>query len=156
MAIPTDVDKITVVAISKRKLIPITPKIRKAPIFGKESLTPLSKNGRKNTRLHVAKIAVLIIGTSALDNSKAITLFLFFNPWKTKPATKPAIVVFNKHARTVPIGLIGINNANVEGESNAIKPLKKPTTAPDNGPQMTPAKTIVINDKLILTGPNCK
>ena len=101
-------------------------------------------------------IAVLITGTKKLDTKSPIILFLFLKALNTKPATKPAIVVLSKHASTVPTGLSGIKIAKVDGESKAIKPLKKPTTAPDNGPHNAAANTIVIKDKLILTGPNCK
>ena len=72
------------------------------------------------------------------------------------PANKPASVVFNKHAKTVPAGLIGIKIARVDGESKAIKPLKKPTTAPESGPHIIAANTIVTKDKLILTGPKVR
>ena len=68
----------------------------------------------------------------------------------------PAIVHLSKHAITVPMVLIGINNAIVDGENKTIMPLKKPSTAPDNGPYKIAAKTIATSDKLMLTGPNCK
>ena len=156
MAKPTPVEKTTVVTISKIKLIPITPKMRKAPIFGNLSLTPLSKNGRKNIRHITAKMPVLTIGTMKLEISKAKTLFFFFKRLNNIPANKPASVVFNKHAKTVPTGLIGIKIASVDGESKAIKPLKKPTTAPESGPHIIAANTIVTKDKLILTGPKVR
>ena len=73
-----------------------------------------------------------------------------------KPATKPANVHFNKQAKTVPTGLIGINKPNVDGENKTIMPLKKPNTAPDNGPYKTAAKTTATSDKLKLTGPICR
>ena len=68
----------------------------------------------------------------------------------------PATVHLSKHAMTVPMGLIGINNAIVDGENKTIMPLKKPRIAPDNGPYKTAAKTIATSDKLMLTGPNCR
>ena len=68
----------------------------------------------------------------------------------------PATVHLSKHAITVPMGLIGINNAIVDGENKTIMPLKKPSTPPDNGPYNTAAKTMATSDRLILTGPNCR
>ena len=130
--------------------------MRKAPMFGYVSPIPLSRKGRKKIKQNIVKMAVLTIGTKALENNKAKPLFFFLIALKTKPATKPATVVLSKHARTVPIGLIGMKIANVEGDNKAIAPLKKPTTAPLNGPHIAAANTIVIKDKLILTGPNCK
>ena len=49
-----------------------------------------------------------------------------------------------------------MKSAKVEGENKAIKPLKKPSIAPDIGPYKIAAMTIVTKDKLMLTGPNCK
>ena len=131
---PTSVEITTVVMISKIKLIPITPKMKKAPMLGKVSLTPLSKNGLKNIKQNIVNIPVLITGTKILATTKPKIAFFFLNKENTKPATSPAIVVFVKHARTVPRGLIGIKMANVEGENRAITPLKKPSIAPDIGP----------------------
>ena len=102
------------------------------------------------------KIPVLIIGTNKLETIKLRTLFFFFNKLKIIPETNPASVHFNRHAKTVPTGLTGINTAIVDGESKAITPLKKPTIAPDNGPPSTAAKTIATSEMLMLTGPNCK
>ena len=138
------------------KLIPMTPNIKNAPISGQASLTPLSKKERKNNKQNITNMPVLIIGTSAPEIRSATTLFLFLSKLNTKPATKPAIVVLSKQARTVPTGLIGIKIAKVDGDNKAIKPLKKPTTAPERGPHIAAASTIVIKDKLMLTGPNCK
>ena len=153
---PTAVDKTTVVMISKTKFQPTTPKIRKAPIFGNVSPTPLSKNGLKKMRQNTTNIAVLMTGTKKLDTSKPASLCFFLSALNTRPATMPATVHFNKQARTVPTGLIGMKIANVEGENKAIMPLKKPTTAPESGPHIAAANTIVIKDKLMFTGPNCK
>ena len=138
------------------KFQPMTPKMRNAPMFGKPFSTPLSKKGRKKIKANTENKPVLTIGTIKLAMIRPIRLFLFLNNLKRRPAHKPANVVFNKHARTVPKGLIGMNSPRVDGESNAIKPLKKPNIAPDKGPYNTAAKTIVINDRLILTGPNCR
>ena len=115
-----------------------------------------SKIGRKNINAKIIKIAVLITGTKKLESNKAPALVFFFNKLKIKPATIPATVHFNKHASTVPTGLIGMNIAKVDGENKAIIPLKKPTIAPEIGPHIAAAKTMVTSDKLILTGPNCK
>lgn len=142
--------------ISKTKFQPMTPKTRKAPMFGKASPTPLSKNGLKKMRQNITNIAVLITGTKKLESNKPMSLWFFLSALNTKPATRPATVHLSKHARTVPMGLIGIKIAKVDGENNAKMPLKKPTTAPERGPHIAAAKTIVIKDKLILTGPNCK
>ena len=101
-------------------------------------------------------MAVLITGTKKLETSKPTILFLFLNALNTKPATRPATVVLSKQASTVPIGLSGMKIAKVDGESKAIKPLKKPTTAPEKGPHITAAKTMAIKDRLRLTGPMCK
>ena len=156
MAKPAAVDRTTVVAISNKKLTPTTPKMRNAPALGNCSLTPLSKKGRKNNKQKMIKMPVLITGTKKLDVNNAATLLFFLRALNMSPVTRPATVHFNKHAKTVPIGLIGIKMAKVEGENKAITPLKKPTTAPDRGPQIAAAKTIVIKERLILTGPNCK
>ena len=154
--IPTGVESATVEMISTIKLMPITPKIKKAPMFGNVSLTPLSKKGRKNNKQTTEKIPVLITGTKILAIINPMRLFLFLNNLNTNPATKPAIVHFNKQAITVPTGLIGMKIAIVEGESKTIKPLKNPITAPDNGPYNTAPKTTVTSDRLILTGPICR
>ncbi len=97
---------------------------------------------------------VFTIGTIKLAKTRPMILFLFFNKLKANPDKTPAKVVFKRQTITVPIGLIGINMASVDGENSAIMPLKKPRIAPDNGPYKTAAITIVINDKLMLTGPN--
>ena len=131
---PTIVERTTVVAISKMKFQPITPKMRKAPIFGKASPTPLSKKGRKNNKQNTLKIPVFTIGTVKLAKIRPMRLFLFLNNLNNNPAKRPAKAVFNKHARTVPNGLIGMKMAIVEGDNKAIKPLKKPNIAPDKGP----------------------
>ena len=154
--IPTGVEMIVVEAISTKKLMPITPKIKNAPMFGNCSPTPLSKKGRKKTRAEPEKIPVLMTGTKILASIKPIRLFLFLNSLKTKPATKPAIVHLDKQAKMVPNKLKGINMAIVLGDINTMRPLKNPSTAPDNGPYKTAAKTTVTNDKLILTGPICR
>ena len=99
---------------------------------------------------------VLITGTDKLQSINAKTRFLSLRSLKIKPATNPAIVHLVKHARKVPKGLTGINNANVVGETRAMMPLKKPTIAPDIGPPKIAAIVTATNDKLILTGPNCK
>ena len=99
---------------------------------------------------------VLITGTKMLTSIKPTMLFLFLNNLKTKPAMRPANVHFNKQARTVPIGLIGMNKAIVDGEKRTMIPLKKPRIAPDNGPYKTAAKTMATSERLILTGPNCR
>ena len=151
--IPNGVEITVVEAISTMKLIPITPKIKKAPIFGNVSLTPLSKKGRKKIKAKTEKSPVLITGTKMLASIKPTILSLFLNNLKTKPATKPANVHFNKQAKMVPIGLIGINKAKVDGENKTMMPLKKPNTAPDNGPYNTAARTTAMRDKLKLTGP---
>ena len=153
---PTGVDKSTVLMISKTKLMPITPKMRNKKIFGNCSPTPLSKKGRKNNKAKTENTVVLTIGTRALDMIKPTIWFLFLNSLKIKPARKPAKEVFNKQTRIVIAGLMGINMAKVDGEKIAIRPLKKPTTAPDNGPYKIPASTMVTRERLILTGPNCK
>ena len=154
--VPTIVETTTVVIISKMKFQPMIPKMRKAPIFGNCSPTPLSKKGRKNIKQQTENRPVFTIGTIKLEIIKPKTWFLFLKSLNDKPASKPAIVVFNKQAMTVPAGLIGIKIANVEGENKAIMPLKKPTTAPESGPHIAAANTIVIKDKLMFTGPNCK
>ena len=154
--IPSGIHMTAVEMISTIKLIPITPKIKKAPMFGNASLTPLSKKGRKNNKQTIEKMPVLMIGTKRLAIIKPIRLFLFLNNLKSKPATRPAIVHFNKHAITVPIGLIGIKIAIVDGDNKTIRPLKNPSTAPDKGPYKTAPKTTVTSDKLILTGPICR
>ena len=156
MTKPTEVDKTTVVIISKMKFQPITPKMRNAPILGKVSPTPLSKNGLKKMRQNIVNIPVLMTGTKKLDNNKPTSLFFFLSALNTRPATMPATVHLSKHAKMVPAGLIGIKIARVDGENNAIMPLKKPTIAPERGPHIAVANTMVIKDKLILTGPNCK
>ena len=132
------------------------PKIKKAPIFGNCSPTPLSKKERKNNKLKTENKPVLTTGTVMLARIKPTTLFLFFNSLKIKPAHKPANVVLSKQVTIVPKGLIGMNIAKVEGENKAIKPLKKPNIAPDKGPYNTAAKTIVTSDRLIFTGPICR
>ena len=132
------------------------PKMRKAPMFGKVSPTPLSKKGRKKIKQNTENKPVLTIGTIKLARIKPTKLFLFLNNLNNKPANRPANVVFNKQAKIVPTGLIGIKIANVEGDNSAIKPLKKPSIAPDIAPYKTAAMTIVISDKLMLTGPNCR
>ena len=154
--IPRGTDITVVDTISTIKFIPITPKIKNAPMFGNVSLTPLSRKGRKNNKQTTEKIPVLMTGTKILAIIKPTKLFLFLNNLNNNPATKPAIVHFNKQAITVPTGLIGMKIAIVEGESKTIKPLKKPSTAPDNGPYSTAPKTTVTSDKLILTGPICR
>ena len=156
MTKPTAVDKTTVVMISNMKFQPMTPKIRKAPIFGNVSPTPLSKNGLKKMRQNTPNIVVLITGTKKLDSNKPKRLCFFLSALNTRPAIIPATVHLSKHARIVPAGLIGMKMANVDGENRAIMPLKKPTIAPESGPHIAAANTIVIIDKLILTGPNCK
>ena len=138
------------------KFHPITPKMRNAPMLGNVSPMPLSKKERKNNKQKTEKRPVLTIGTIKLERTSPTTLFLFLKILKTKPAAKPAIVVFSKQATTVPTGLIGIKIAKVEGDNKAIKPLKKPNIAPDKGPYNTAAITIVTNDKLMFTGPNCR
>lgn len=149
-------DNTVVVAISIKKFHPTKPTIKKVIISPKEDPPDKSISiGLKNTKQHNAKMPVFIRGTSML----AITIpsaFLFSNNLKINPATKPAIVHFNKQAMTVPIGLYGINRASVDGENKIMMPLKKPSTAPDNGPYNTAAKTIATKAILILTGPNCK
>ena len=132
------------------------PKIKKAPIFGNCSPTPLSKKGRKKIKQNTENKPVLTTGTVMLDKIRPSISFLFLNNLNNNPASKPATVVFNKQARIVPTGLIGIKMAKVEGENNAIKPLKKPNIAPDKGPYNTAAKTIVTSDRLIFTGPSCR
>lgn len=132
------------------------PKMRNAPILGKASPTPLSKKGRKKIKQNTENKPVLTIGTIMLAKINPTKLFLFLNNLKTNPARKPAIVVFNKQARIVPSGLIGIKIVNVEGDKRAIRPLKKPNIAPDKGPYNAAAKTIVTSDRLIFTGPNCR
>ena len=127
-----------------------------AQMFGYCSPTLASRSGLKKISEQITKIPVLIIGTKRLAMIMPRTGFFFLKSLKTKPATNPAIVHLSKHARNVPTGLIGIKMANVDGERSAIMPLKKPTTAPERGPQITAAITIVIKDKLMLTGPNCK
>lgn len=149
-------DKVTVVMISNMKFQPITPKMKKAPILGNASPTPLSRNGLKKMKQKAENIPVLSIGTVTLARTRPNVWLFFFNKENTKPATRPATVVLTKQARTVPIGLIGIKMASVDGEKSAIKPLKKPSIAPDRGPYRTAPITMVVNDKLILTGPNCK
>ena len=138
------------------KFQPMMPKMRKAPIFGNCSPTPLSRKGRKNIKQQTENRPVFTIGTIKLEIIKPKTWFLFLKSLNDKPASKPAIVVFNKQAMTVPAGLIGIKIANVEGDNRANKPLKKPKIAPDKGPYNTAAMTIVTSDKLMLTGPNCR
>ena len=49
-----------------------------------------------------------------------------------------------------------MNIASVDGESNAIKPLKKPNIAADMGPPIKPAITTGTNERLMFAGPICK
>ena len=105
---------------------------------------------------HMIKIPVLMIGTNKLETIKPKVLFFFFNKLKTSPLTKPARVHFSKQASTVPTTLTGMKTAIVDGDNKAMMPLKKPTMAPETGPASTAAKTIAINEMLMLTGPNCK
>ena len=109
----------------------------------------------KKIKQTTEKMPVLMTGTKTLEVTKPAT-FLVLNNLNTKPATKPAIVHFNKQAITVPTGLYCINKPIVDGENSVIMPLKKPNTAPENGPYNTAAKTMATNEMLILTGPNCK
>lgn len=153
---PKILDTTIVVMISKTKFQPITPKIKKAPMFGYISPIPASKKGRKIIKLVNEKIPVLMIGTRMLIKIRAKYLFFFFNRLKTKPAINPAIPVFNKQTNTVPRGLSGINMANVSGDKRVIKPLKKPRTAPENGPNIAAAITIVTSEIFKLIGPMCK
>ena len=103
----------------------------------------------------MVNIPVLTTGTMILATIKPIVCF-FFKKENANPANRPARVVFNKHKKTVANGLRGIKIAKVDGEKSTNKPLKKPSVAPDKGPNRTAAKTIVTNERLMLTGPNCK
>ena len=147
-----------VVPNSTKKLIPITPNIKKAPIFGKVSLTPLSRNGLKNINAPMQNKPVLIIGTSALATNKPKYLPTvppsFSNKRYTKLAARPARVHLSRHTKTVATGLIGIKIAMVDGENNAIMPLKKPKIIAEIGPHHTAAKTTATKVKLIFAGPN--
>ena len=77
------------------------PKMRKAPIFGNCSPTPLSKKGRKNIKQQTENRPVFTIGTIKLEIIKPKTWFLFLKSLNDKPASKPAIVVFNKQAENL-------------------------------------------------------
>ena len=148
-------DNTVVVPISRRKFQPMTPKIKKAPMFGNCVPTPLSKNERKKMRQPMQKVPVLTTGTDMLAKISPKRRFFFLKSLNIKPAATPANVHFNKHTTTVPTGLMGINNAIVDGDNKAIIPLKKPNIAPDTGPHKTPAKTTATNERLILAGPIC-
>ena len=150
---PTVGANITVEINSKTKFQPITPNIKKAPIFGKASLIPLCKNGWKKIKAPMANSPVLIIGTIALAIMSANNSLFFLNSLYNKLATMPATVHLIKQTITVPYGLIGIKMAKVDGDKRAIKPLKKPRIAADIGPHKTAAKTMVINDKFMFTRP---
>ena len=71
--------KITVETHSKTKFQPLTPKIKKAPILGKASPTPLCKNGWKKINAPMANKPVLIIGTNALAVTSATNSFLLLS-----------------------------------------------------------------------------
>ena len=120
------------------------------------SPAPLASIGLKNSKHTAEKIPVFITGTRILAKTIPRNWFLFLSALYTKPANRPASVVLSKHAITVPMGLTGINIAIVEGENKTIMPQKKPNIAPDKGPYRTAANTMATNDKLMLTGPNCK
>ena len=94
-------------------------------------------------------------GTKSPASTKAKTLFLLTNALKTKPATKPAIVHFVRHAKNVPMTLVVMKSDNVDGETMTMMPLKKPTTAPDKGPAKTAAITIATSERLRLIVPSC-
>ena len=157
MTPPTIGDKTPVETSSIRKFQPINPTKRNIQMFGKAPLeTLLSRIGRKNIKQKIIKIPVLIIGTNKLETMRPRILFFFLRSLKTKPEIKPASVHFNKQARTVPTGLTGMNTAIVDGDNNAMMPLKKPIIAPEIGPHIAAANTTATREILILTGPNCK
>ena len=135
----------------------MNPTSRKVIILANDSSpAPPAKIGLKKSKHIAEKIPVLITGTKILAKIMPSNWFLFLSALNTKPASKPASVVLSRHAMTVPTGLTGINTAIVEGENKTIMPQKKPNIAPDNGPYNTAASIIATNDRLMLTGPNCK
>ena len=150
-------DTTTVVPNSSRKFQPINPTIKNVIILANDSsLAPPAKIGLKKIKQIAEKMPVLITGTKILAKIMPRSWFLFLSALNTKPASKPASVVLSKHATTVPKGLTGINIAIVDGENKTIIPQKKPNIAPDKGPYKTAANTMATNERLMLTGPNCK
>lgn len=77
----------------------------------------------------------------------------FFNILAIIPATRPAIVVFNKHAKTVPTGLIEKNIDIVLGENNVKMPETSPNKEPIIGPYNIAPKAIKIKEKFKLANP---
>ena len=135
----------------------MTPKIKAVPMFAKfPSAITLSKKGVKKINEKMQNIPVLTIGTRTLAMIRPRILFLFLSKLYTKPAINPASVHLSKHTMTVATGLSGIKIAKVDGENKVISPLKKPNTAPDNGPHNTAAITMATKEILMLTRPNCK
>ena len=95
---------------------------------------------------------VLTIGTKK-EATTPPTILFFLNNLKTKPATTPAMVHFNKQVRIVPQTEIGTNNAWVLGDNKTRTPLQNPKNPPTIGPYNIAPTAIGINDKLIETGP---
>ena len=91
-----------------------------------------------------------------LAKIRATSWFFFCRSLKMYAEPMPARVHLSKQTSTVPNGCKGMNTASVDGDNNAIKPLKKPNIPPDIGPHKTAAKTTGTSDKLILAGPICK
>ena len=157
MTRPRIVETTTVVNISIKKFQPMNPTIRNVIILANDSSpAPPAKIGLKKIKQIAEKRPVLIMGTRILAKIIPSNWFLFFSALYMKPATRPASVVLSRHAATVPKGLTGINIAIVDGENKTITPQKKPNIAPDKGPYKTAASTMATNERLILTGPNCK
>lgn len=95
---------------------------------------------------------VLIIGTNIAEAMIATNSFLFLSKRYISPQTKPATDVFSKQTKTVPSGEIAKNPC-VDGLSNVIAPLIKPTNVPEDGPIRIAAKIIPTSPKLMLICP---
>lgn len=100
-----------------------------------------------------AKIPVFNIGTTKEDKIEDNKSFFFFNRLEIMPATRPAIVVFNKHANTVPTGLIVKNTDIVLGENKVKIPETSPRREPIIGPYNIAPKAIKIKEKFKLANP---
>ena len=112
-----------------------------------------AKRGLKNIMVNIAKIPVFNTGTisdAKIEDSKSC---LLFNNLETIPATIPAIVVFNKQAKTVPTGLIVKNTDIVLGENKVKIPEINPSKPPTIGPYNIAPKAIKIKEKFKLANP---
>lgn len=137
--------------ISKMKFHPTTPRMRKRKILSYPEPYS-SKKERKIVKQATQNKPVLMIGTK----KEAITpprILFFLNNLKTKPATTPATVHFNKQVKIVPQTEMDMNNDKVAGASKTNKPLHNPKNPPTRGPYNIAPTAIGIRDKLIETGP---